>query len=121
MEHVGDWSPQSGRIAFEKLLGKTQEAAFNGIFAAADFYLMGILQTCDKLGISIPKDLSVVGFDDAQWVGFVLPGFTTFKQDKELLGDNSAGILLDKLNGEPRTGLIRIPAELITCGSCMQR
>jgi len=121
VEQAEDWSPQSGKSAFEKLLMKTEGLTFNGIFVAADFYIMGILQTCAQMGISIPKDLSVIGFDDAQWVEFVQPGFTTFRQDKELLGDTSAKILLDLLDGKERSGLIRIPAELITRGSCIKR
>jgi DNA-binding LacI/PurR family transcriptional regulator len=120
VEHAENWSPQAGREAFERLLAKNR-LSFNAIFTAADFYIMGILQTCEEKGISIPKDLSVVGFDDAQWTEFVHPGFTTFRQNKEKLGDTSAHILLDQLDGKECGGLIRIPAELITRGSCVQR
>ena len=116
-----DWSPQAGKTSFERLLLKHKGKDFSGIFAAADFYIMGILQTCAQLGVSIPNDLSIVGFDDAQWTGFVQPGFTTFKQDKELLGDTSARILLDLLEGKGSVGLIRIPAELVIRGSCIHK
>jgi LacI family transcriptional regulator len=121
VEQAQDWSPRSGKSAFDGLLVKNNGMTFDALFVAADSYIMGILKTCAQMGVSIPKDLSVIGFDDAQWTGFLQPGFTTFKQDKELLGDTSAGILLDLIDGKKRDGLTRIPAELIIRGSCKHR
>ncbi|MHC1693486.1 MAG: LacI family DNA-binding transcriptional regulator [Sphaerochaetaceae bacterium] len=113
------WSPYDGGVAFEQLL-KTAGNGFTAVFAAADFYIMGMRQACGKHGMRIPEDVSVVGFDDAQWTEYVEPGYTTFRQDKERLGGISAQLLIDCMDGLERKELVRVPAQLVKRGSCAE-
>jgi len=115
------WSVEDGRHAFEQLPFINGKPAFTAVFAAADFYVMGLRQTCLRMGISIPHDLSVIGFDDAQWTHYVEPGFTTFRQNKELLGITAGAVLIDMIEGRQVEDLIRVPAELIVRNSCRSR
>ncbi len=110
------WTPEDGRKAFLELITRCPD--ITAVYCAADFYVMGLLQVCRERHISIPEDLSVIGFDDVQWTGFVSPGFSTFRQDKQRLGSVAAQKLLEAIHGESEESVIRIPAELIVRGSC---
>jgi len=117
VERAVDWSPEAGKLAFQIILKKSK-GDFTAIHAAADYYVMGLRKSCMENNIAIPGDLSVVGFDDAQWTEYVEPGFTTFRQDKKVLGETAADILLSLISGENHDGVTRIPATLINRGSC---
>lgn len=113
---AGEWTPAHGQTAFNRLLEQAPD--ITAVYCAADFYVMGILQVCKERNIRIPQDLSVIGFDDVQWTGFVSPGFTTFRQDKQTLGRIAAEQLLATMADEAESRVIRVPAELIIRGSC---
>jgi LacI family transcriptional regulator len=105
------WTFKAGRDAFMQLLN--QNPHMTAVFCAADFYLMGVLDVCKERNLTIPQDMSVIGFDDLQWTAYMNPGFTTFRQDKEMLGKLSADRLVENINGEHRKEIIRIPATLV--------
>lgn len=110
------WTPEDGRDAFVSLLDRNTD--MSAVFCSADFYVMGLLQICRDRNIDIPRDLSVIGFDDAQWTSFLKPGFTTFRQNKEQLGTVSAEMLIEAMEGTSRDEIMRIDAQLIQRGSC---
>lgn len=114
-----NWSAEAGKLAF-KTIYEMARGDFTAVYAAADIYIMGLRQYCIENNMMIPKDLSVVGFDDAPWAQYVEPGFTTFKQDEKVLGETAANILLDLIGGGVQDGVIRIPAILKSRGSCQE-
>lgn len=109
------WSFKAGREAFLQLLERNP--SMTAVFCAADFYIMGVLNVCRERNLAIPQDMSVIGFDDLKWTEYISPGYTTFRQDKEMLGKVSADRLLESINGENREEIIRIPTSLVIRGS----
>jgi DNA-binding LacI/PurR family transcriptional regulator len=117
---AANWSADAGKVAFKTIFERTR-GDFTAVYAAADFYVMGLRQYCIENNMVIPRDLSVVGFDDAPWAQYVEPGFTTFKQDEKVLGETAANILLGLIDGGSQDGVIRIPAIMRTRGSCQKK
>ena len=86
------------------------------IFAASDTQALGVLEAARASGISVPEQLSVVGFDDIQVAGYV--GLTTVRQPLEESGRRGARLLLDALelgSVEPLDELL--PLELVVRGT----
>lgn len=67
------------------------------IFAANDLSAMGILDTARELRISVPEELSVVGFDDVPEAAATQPPLTTVRQEMQELGGRAVAMLLDLL------------------------
>ena len=78
----------------------------------------GAMSAIAELGLSLPADLSLIGFDDLDWMAFLPPGITTVSQPRTAMGETAARMLLEQINGAaipPRTVLM--PASLILRGS----
>ena len=58
---------------------------------------IGIMNACKKLNINIPKDLSIVGYDNIELSEMIEPKLTTIDQNMFLLGKNSAILLNEKI------------------------
>jgi DNA-binding LacI/PurR family transcriptional regulator len=82
------------------------------IFAASDTQALGVLEAARALGVRVPEELSVVGFDDIEVAAYV--GLTTVRQPLYESGRRGAQLLLRALGGRPvdlRTELL--PLELV--------
>ena len=69
------------------------------IFAASDVQAFGVLDAAARAGLSVPGDLSVIGFDDIELAAAI--GLTTVRQPLRESGRVGAQLLLRALNGEP--------------------
>ena len=96
----GDWSARSGALITENLLIDTGASA---IFSSNDQMALGVLHTAQVLGLRVPADLAVVGFDDVPEAAFFSPPLTTVRQDFAELGRLAVGRLLDRLDGATST------------------
>jgi LacI family transcriptional regulator, galactose operon repressor len=86
------------------------------IFAASDTQALGALEAARVLGIDVPRDLSVVGFDDIEVAAYV--GLTTVRQPLLESGRRGAELLLQALDGPPARPLRELlPLELIVRGT----
>jgi LacI family transcriptional regulator len=73
--------------------------AVTAVFCANDLIALGALQAAADLGISVPDDLSVVGFDDIFVSKLVSPALTTIRQPIGLLGKEAANLAIDLIEG----------------------
>jgi LacI family transcriptional regulator len=71
------------------------------IFASNDEMAAGVLAVAHGLGLAIPEDLSVVGFDDVPLASQVWPALTTIHQPIPAMAAQAAELLLRQLRGEP--------------------
>jgi DNA-binding LacI/PurR family transcriptional regulator len=86
------------------------------IFAASDTQAIGVLEAARGLGIEVPAQLSVVGFDDIEVAAYV--GLTTVRQPLVESGRRGAQILLDALARRPAKPLRELhPLELVVRGT----
>lgn len=70
------------------------------IFASADIMAIGIMQALKYLGLNVPEDVSLIGFDDIQLASYTTPALTTVKQDKKMIGKKVADTLYQLMNDE---------------------
>lgn len=112
---LGDWT---GDLAYEigmKLLGHRE---FTAVFASNDQMALGVIHAAHDLGLSVPDDLSVVGFDDIPEAKHFIPGLTTVRQDFPQLGAAAIDILLADIEGsEPPARVAMEVPRLIVRGS----
>jgi len=85
----------------------TQAVPPTAIVAGNDQIAVAVLKAAEALGISVPEQLSVVGFDDIPDAALVRPALTTVRQPLMEIGAGAARLLLRTLGGEP------VPAECL--------
>jgi len=93
-----------------KLLGLPEPPT--AIFAASDTQAMGVLQAADELGLHVPDDLSVIGYDDIEVSEYL--GLTTIRQRLYESGQRGVELLL-KIIDDPKVEPVCeiLPTELI--------
>ena len=88
------------------------------IFAANDLSAIGILDVAQQLGIDVPGDLSVVGFDDIPESAQATPPLTTVRQPIQEMGASAIRLLLSLIDDEPTDSQhVRLPVSLVQRGS----
>ncbi|MCS7088749.1 MAG: LacI family transcriptional regulator [Thermoflexales bacterium] len=80
----GDWSAESGCRGLRALLQQYPE--LDAVFVSNDQMALGVLYAAHQLGLRVPKDLSVVGFDNMPESACFIPALTTVHQDLFALG-----------------------------------
>ena len=83
------------------------------LFVANDNMAFGAMEYLSSIGLRMPEDISVIGFDDEQASEFFSPSLTTFRQNRSLIGELSAEILMNRLVGIPVNDCVRVPADFI--------
>ena len=97
----GDWWPSSGYAAGQQLAAQMRAGEeVTAVFVANDQMALGLLNALHDEGVSVPGDLSVVGFDDVPECGFYNPPLTTVRQDFAELGRRGVQLVLARLRGE---------------------
>jgi LacI family transcriptional regulator, gluconate utilization system Gnt-I transcriptional repressor len=71
------------------------------LFCASDLLAAGALFECQRLGIGVPEQLAIAGFDDIEIAARVHPPLTTVHLPHQLIGARAAGLLLDRIAGKP--------------------
>lgn len=87
-----------------------------GIVAASDFHAIEVKRAAEAIGLGVPRDLSIVGFDDLWFCGLQELNLTTIAQQKRELGRASADALLKRIKGE-KVKRMRLPTSLVVRGS----
>ena len=92
----GDFSIESGAAAAERLLARAE--APTAIFCFNDEMAMGVLEVARRLRIDVPRQLSVVGFDDIRFAAHTVPPLTTIAQPMRQIGEGTVRLLLKILS-----------------------
>ena len=93
------------------------------LLCANDLAASAVLQVCRSLGVDIPGDLSVIGFDDLDFSSHTFPTLSTVRVDKEHLGRLAVRRLYARLHAEPQQPAdpplsLVLPTALILRQSC---
>ena len=94
--YEGDFSKESGRKGAETLLKAHPE--LTAIFAASDLMAAGAMERLVEMGIRVPEDVSIVGFDDQSFGSHTSPTLTTIRQDMYQFGRLAARQLISMIN-----------------------
>ena len=68
------------------------------VFACNDLMAVGVLNACKKLGIKVPNEISIIGYDNIHLSKFVEHKLTTIDKNMFFLGANAAQLLVEKIN-----------------------
>ena len=102
----GDWTEPTGhRVATDLLRASNRPTA---IFAANDLSAVGVLAAADDLGLRVPGDLSVVGYDDTWFARLQRLSLTTVNGHIAEVGQVAGRTLTDRIDGEGGTAGIRL-------------
>jgi DNA-binding LacI/PurR family transcriptional regulator len=88
---LGDWTAEFGYYAGRELLSVRD---FTAIFASNDQMALGLLHAVRDAGLDVPRDVSIVGFDDIPEAAHFWPPLTTVRQDFAELGRRCVELLL---------------------------
>lgn len=119
---ISEWMQKSrydGSMAFEQtraLLSPPQRPS--AFCCGNDHIALGVLEAARSLGISVPEQLSVIGFDDIPAASFSSPQLTTIRQPLGEIGETATGILIEQLRNLESTPTTRLlPPALIVRGT----
>ncbi|MCD4712648.1 MAG: LacI family transcriptional regulator [Clostridiales bacterium] len=105
----------SGKNALLQLI-KQNSGIPDAIYAASDDIALGAIIALKELGYEVPKDVSVIGFDNIELTRYTSPSLTTVSQNKMMIGTEAAKHLIALINQETNIapGIVkRVPVELI--------
>ncbi|MDM4764246.1 substrate-binding domain-containing protein [Galbitalea sp. SE-J8] len=108
----GDWSAESGYAAGAEIARQLGEVT--AVFAANDAMALGVMRAMHELGVGVPHDLSVVGFDNTPESSCFWPPLTTVSQDFDTLGRICVELVAEGIEdgSTPNTHHL-VPTELV--------
>ena len=89
-------SPEVGYAAMKSLLAQGEK--FTAVFAFNDISAIGAIRALEEMGLRVPEDVSVMGFDDIYAAAYHNPALTTIRQPLFEMGRLAARTLLDRLS-----------------------
>lgn len=93
----GDFKTSSGREGARKILGILSPPT--ALVAANNQMTLGALLEIQEMGLRVPDDVSVVGFDDTEWAPLANPPLTTLGQPTYEMGEKAMRLLLRRIEG----------------------
>jgi LacI family transcriptional regulator len=114
--HEGDFYDESGYEGAKAFLALPDPPT--AVFAASDLMAVGALRAAVEAGRSVPRDLSLVGFDDIQLARLLQPSLTTIRQNKTGLGIAAAEAVIRMIEGNGAAPpAVTLPVELVVRAS----
>lgn len=105
-----DWSAESGYRAGAEIAA---DRSITAVLAINDVMALGVMKALEDRGISVPGDVSVVGFDDRDEAAYFRPALTTVRLDFTEVGRRAVESVLRALRGEAPATIPLIQPELI--------
>ncbi len=108
---LGDYSRSFGIQAIDRILEQPERPT--AVFCGSDYIAIGVMHRVRELGLRVPEDLSIVGFDDMPFSSMLAPALTTVRQPVEKLGKQAFRTLHALINQEETEAEQRLPVELV--------
>jgi LacI family transcriptional regulator len=119
---VFHWDRRPGELdrdARDRQLDRILRNRITAVFSSNDYGAIELLECADRLGVRVPEDLSVVGFDDVVMAGLARINLTTIRQPQPELADLAIEIMAARVEGElegpPQRKTLRL--DLVVRGS----
>ncbi|MBS4193603.1 LacI family DNA-binding transcriptional regulator [Lederbergia citri] len=100
-------------MAYHKSKDLLMKKEVTAIFACNDMMACGVYRMAHELGIRIPTDLSIVGFDDIPLISALIPKLTTIRQDTYQMGREAVKLLIQKLDNIETTSVLFNPTLVV--------
>ncbi|WP_043930540.1 LacI family DNA-binding transcriptional regulator [Bacillus sp. EB01] len=95
---IGGYDPKDGYIHLREML--SGEIKPTAVFVANDTIAVGCYKAAYELGVKIPEQLSIVGFNDVATAKYMMPPLTTVKLYTEIMGETAVDLLIDRLTSK---------------------
>ena len=117
---VGDYRREATVAPALELLDREDRPT--AVFAANDLSAFGVMDAARSLGLDVPRDLSVVGFDNIPESALTSPPLTTVSQPLQQMGATAIEMLVGLLRGTPADpSHVRLPTQLVVRGTTRRR
>jgi LacI family transcriptional regulator len=109
---AGDWTRQGGREAMRALMTRERPDA---VFCANDLMAIGAMDVVHELGLRVPDDVALVGFDDVEAATLVSPTLTTVINPGYQAGRDAGRLLVERMSGSYGDGrrTVVLPCRLV--------
>ncbi|WP_367716588.1 LacI family DNA-binding transcriptional regulator [Nitratireductor sp. GISD-1A_MAKvit] len=99
---VGAYSAGAAQAAVKALFENADRPS--AVFATDGTMSEGVIGAVSAAGLAVPRELSLVCFDDLEWMSFLSPGITTMAQPRLAMGEAAATMLLERIEGYDAEG-----------------
>ncbi|MGP4040121.1 LacI family DNA-binding transcriptional regulator [Gracilibacillus sp. D59] len=106
IEFEDDWIYKTNYVSFEagqhamRSILSSKEGKFTAVFAVSDVLAIGALKELNTLGIHVPDEMAIVGFDKIDFTNMTFPRLTTVAQPMYQMGSMAVDMLIKKIRGE---------------------
>jgi LacI family transcriptional regulator len=107
----GNWSSASGEQAFHQLLEAYPN--MDSVFVGNDQMALSAMREAHRLGIRIPENLAVIGFDNLPESAYYYPSLTTISQDLQLLGEESVQRIVEMIQARQNNHVLSAQSRFI--------
>ncbi|GEM45291.1 LacI family DNA-binding transcriptional regulator [Deinococcus cellulosilyticus] len=108
--HQGNWTFEGGQEAFRYFWSLKQRP--EAIVAANDRMAAGLLHAALHAGVRIPQELAITGVDDFEFARYLVPSLSTVHIPYQEMANTAIQLLLEQMNGQTRSGVVRLPVTL---------
>lgn len=112
----GGFHRDMAQAAIQDLLARG--ADFDAVFSGDDEAALGVLTALQAAGVAVPREVSVVGFDDVPFAPFLTPPLTTIRAPIEQVGREAVRQLVKSIRGGQADLLTLLPTEMVIRKSC---
>lgn len=110
----------NGQVAYQNIKNflSQDHPVFDAIFTGDDDAAIGAITALNEVGLRVPEDIAVAGFDDSRLSPFLSPPLTTVRAPTEEVGRTAAGLLFNLIKELPAESVTLLPTEIIIRRSC---
>ena len=112
----GDWEVEGGYVGAARLLRLPERPT--AIFAANDWMALGVIYAAQELGLRVPEDVALVGYDNREIATVANPSITTVTLPAREMGETAAEMLINLLQKTREYDEIMVRGRLIVRESC---
>jgi LacI family transcriptional regulator len=113
---IGGYNPKDGYNILKEMFANENKPT--ALFVANDTIAVGCYKAAYELGVKIPDELSIVGFNDVSSAQYMVPPLTTVKLYTEIMGETAVDLLFDKITSRREVcKKVTIHTKLIVRGS----
>jgi len=112
------WRDPEGTAAFLAAFGEALTTTVDAIVGASATHAYQALKLLDQMGISVPNDIALAGFDDFPQTRSIVPPLTTVRVPMERLGERAVELLYRQIHGERVPLVTIVETELVVRQSC---
>ncbi|MDA0997557.1 MAG: substrate-binding domain-containing protein [Proteobacteria bacterium] len=107
----------AGRDGFIRLLGRPPQNRPTAIVCGNDVLALAAMIEAGGMGVQVPEDISITGFDDLPFCEHLPPGLTTVHVPSRQMGTFAAEYILDRIAGRPSAMRVELPTQLMIRGT----